>query len=100
MADEKVKTWGGALKENVIWFIFAVLLATSASYINSRTTTVRIQADIQNLQRRVENVEEQTRDNSRKVTRLREDVVRLESKIDQLLRAQGIMPNGDQNNNE
>lgn len=96
MADKKATTWGGTLKENVIWFIFAVILAFSASFFNSRTTTVRIQADIQNLQRRVENVEEQTEINSKKVTELQEDFVRLEGKIDRLLRAHGI----DTDNNQ
>lgn len=100
MSEERAETWGGALKENVVWFLFAVLLAAGSSYINSRTTTVRIQADIENLQRRVQNIENQTKENSQEVSEIREDLVRLESKIDQLLTAQGIQPLQQQNNSD
>lgn len=83
-------TWARSFKDQVVWFAFAVLLAFGGSYISTQSTTTKIKADIQALERRLDNTERNTKSNSEELQAIQKDLVRLEQKINALLEDRGI----------
>lgn len=83
-------TWSRSFKDQVVWFGFAVLLAFGGSYISSQSTTVKIKSDIQELQRRIDNTESNTEANSKELDAIQKDIVRVEQKLNALLKDRDI----------
>lgn len=87
--QQKTQGWSGAFREQIIWFVFAVLLAGGASYINTTQTTTKIDQEIVQLQRRIANIEKKVSKNSDNTSEIRVVISRMEQKIDNLLELQG-----------
>lgn len=83
-------TWSRSFKDQLLWFAFAILLAFGGSYISSQSTTTRIKSEIRELQRRINNTESNTKENSDELQAIQKDLVRLEEKIDVLLKDRGF----------
>jgi cell division protein FtsL len=95
MADQgehivRENTWSRSFKDQLVWFGFAILLAFGGSYISTQSTTTKIKADIQALERRLDNTESNTKSNSEELQAIQKDLVRLEQKINALLKERGI----------
>lgn len=90
MPEEGKNTWRRSFKDQIVWFVFAVLLAFGGSYINSQNTTVKVKADIRSLDRRVMELKETSSSNNKQIQTLREDMARIEEKINAMMEHQNI----------
>jgi len=93
MQDSDSEGWGRAFRENLIWFAFAVLLSLGASYFTTQMNVQEVRGQVANAQETLDDVEEQSDINAARRRKLRIKVIRLESKIDALLRVEGVDPN-------
>ena len=99
MKNTNKKTWISAVKDKVVWFIFAIILALGASYINVRISLETIKQRASNAEDKVERISRQTKEQEQRIRRLNQRIARLDEKIDLLLRKQGINPNEFRNPN-
>jgi len=93
MSEQETKdTWSGALREQIVWFVFAILLALGSSYLNAKIQITTIEARIARAEEDISEIEQQTVNNKSRTRNMELDMVRVEEKLDALLRKNGIDP--------
>jgi Tfp pilus assembly protein PilO len=97
MSDSNNKSWGRAIKDKVVWFIFAVILALGASYINVRISLESMKQRASNAEDKIERMTRETQRQQDRIIELNQKLIRLEEKLNILLRKQGISPNNLRN---
>jgi len=84
-SNELQDTWSGAIKNQVLWFIFAIMLALGTSYMHVQISVSTIQSDLASIKDRIRSLEENQKENGSKIERVRIDIEILSEKMDILL---------------
>ena len=97
MPDSDKKGWSSAIKDKVVWFVFAIILALGASYINVRISLESMKQRASNAEDKIERMTRQTQRQQDRIIELNQKLIRLEEKLNILLRKQGISPSNLRN---
>ncbi len=87
------ETWSDSVKHHTVWFVLAVVIGLGSSYIAVEVNIARLQSNVAVAQDDIESLEEMIEESEDVEDGLKLQVVRLEEKIDLLLRSEGINPN-------
>lgn len=96
-SNEGHKTWFSSFKDNAFYFIVTVLIIIGTGYFNFRMRMTSFQQKAQSNQSKLENVNEEIEEMQMRRERLRLQMTRINTKINALLRSQGLKPSNFDN---
>jgi peptidoglycan hydrolase CwlO-like protein len=82
--------WGNALREQVLWFIFAVVLAVGTSYMQVKLNVTTVNTNLANAKERISQLEQRQDEIDNQRERLRIQIEKIDQKINILLERQGV----------
>jgi peptidoglycan hydrolase CwlO-like protein len=82
--------WGNALREQVLWFIFAVVLAVGTSYMQVKLNVTTVNTNLANAKERISQLENRQDEIDNQRERLRIQIEKIDQKINILLERQGV----------
>jgi len=90
MKDHSESNWGNALREQVLWFIFAVILAVGTSYMQVKLNVTTVNTNLANAKERITQLEERQDEIDNQRESLRIQIEKIDQKINILLESQGV----------
>jgi len=91
--------WGNALREQVLWFIFAVVLAVGTSYMQVKLNVTTVNTNLANAKERISQLEQRQEQIDSQRERLRIQIEKIDQKINILLERQGVDTSQIEENN-
>lgn len=82
--------WGNALREQVLWFIFAVVLAVGTSYMQVKLNVTTVNTNLANAKERISQLEDRQYEIDNQREALRIQIEKIDQKINILLERQGV----------
>jgi len=89
-SDNSKSKWGNALREQVLWFIFAVVLAVGTSYMQVKLNVTTVNTNLANAKERITQLEERQDEIDNQRESLRIQIEKIDQKINILLERQGV----------
>jgi len=89
-SDNNKSKWGNALREQVLWFIFAVVLAVGTSYMQVKLNVTTVNTNLANAKERITQLEERQDEIDSQRESLRIQIEKIDQKINILLERQGV----------
>jgi peptidoglycan hydrolase CwlO-like protein len=82
--------WGSALREQILWFIFAVILAVGTSYMQVKLNVTTVNTNLANAKERISQLEDRQDELDNQRETLRIQIEKIDQKINILLERQGV----------
>lgn len=89
-SDNSKSKWGSALREQVLWFIFAVVLAVGTSYMQVKLNVTTVNTNLANAKERISQLEDRQYEIDNQREALRIQIEKIDQKINILLERQGV----------
>lgn len=89
-APNPENTWQKSLKDQTVWFIFAIILAGATSYFQTRISVSTVETNLANAEDKIENIESKLGDEEKSRQKIKIQLEKIDQKIDLLLQLQGI----------
>jgi peptidoglycan hydrolase CwlO-like protein len=89
-SDNNKSKWGSALREQVLWFIFAVVLAVGTSYMQVKLNVSTVNTNLANAKERISQLEDRQDEIDNQRESLRIQIEKIDQKINILLERQGV----------
>jgi peptidoglycan hydrolase CwlO-like protein len=89
-SDKNESKWGSAFREQVLWFIFAVVLAVGTSYMQVKLSVTTVNTNLANAKERISQLEDRQDEIDNQREALRIQIEKIDQKINILLERQGV----------